>query len=216
MTDRQEVSAPEKWMSGWNKYLSLMLESTDEELLSKPLGHVGQQLIRAFSVVNNNPDEMQILEFACGDGTTACALAKIGCKVEAFDALPIAIEVSKRKAKLMGVDDKIDFEIATMEKYPLKKYDVIVALQCIQYLFENAIPKLEEIRDSIRPGGFIAYSGNILPHFNTEPRIRFITSNELKKVFEEWTFHCFGTEENLLKSDDLRGYVWLVARKPNE
>ncbi|TXT54568.1 MAG: hypothetical protein BAJATHORv1_60064 [Candidatus Thorarchaeota archaeon] len=213
MSDIPEVSAPVQWMRGWNKHLNSILKASDEDLLSQPIGHVTQQLSRALFVADVEPEGMDVLEIACGDGRTSCHMAKLGCKVQAFDAIPTALEVSRRRAELMEVSENTIFELSTMEEFQLESYDIVIALQCIQYLFDEAISKLKEIRDSIRPGGFVAYSGNIPPHFETEPKIRFINPNELKEIFDGWTVHSYGTEETLLKPDDLRGYVWLVARK---
>ena len=159
---------------------------------------------------------MSVLELGCGDGSVACYLAKIGCQVVAVDALVSAIAVAQRRSKLLKLEGKVEFRLDDMDGWPLEpeSYDVVIALQCLQYLFDRTIPRLKEAIAAVKPGGFFVYSGNILPHMETDPPIRFVTEEELKSELDGWTFHGFGTEERILKPGDLRGYVWTVARKP--
>ena len=196
-----EVAAPKKWMDGWDKIFSRMSEMTDEQLTHLDIVHVIQQLEHAFAITETKPEELKILELGCGDGSTACYLAQMGSHLVAVDALASAISVAQRRARLLQLTEKIEFRLDDMDGWPLpsESYDVVIAIQCLQYLFDRTIPRLKEIIRAIRPGGFFVYSGNILPHYETEPVIRFIT-----------------TDERLIHPSDLRGYVWIVARKPLE
>lgn len=213
-----EVAAPKKWMDGWDKIFSRMSEMTDEQLTHLDIVHVIQQLEHAFAITETKPEELKILELGCGDGSTACYLAQMGSHLVAVDALASAISVAQRRARLLQLTEKIEFRLDDMDGWPLpsESYDVVIAIQCLQYLFDRTIPRLKEIIRAIRPGGFFVYSGNILPHYETEPVIRFITTDELRNELQGWTFHDFGTDERLIHPSDLRGYVWIVARKPLE
>ena len=210
------VVAPEKWMKGWDTLYRKMLEASDDELAHIEVGHVPQQLARAIQVSGLKPEGMEILELACGDGSVACYFGKIGCRVTGIEALSSAIGVANRRKRALSIEDSVSFESGDIRTYVLEpdKYDIIIALQCLQYLFDDAIPRLLDITAAIKPGGFLAYSGNILPHFPTDPPMHFITKEDLFRTLESWTFHSFGTDEILNKPDDLRGYVWTGARKP--
>ncbi|TFG06986.1 class I SAM-dependent methyltransferase [Candidatus Thorarchaeota archaeon] len=218
MPDREWVSvpAPEGWMAGWGKVYKELLDTPEEELRDLNVSRVPRELERALKVAEINPSALDILELASGDGSVACYLAKLGATVEALDALEIAVEVTRRRAKALGLEERLTARLRSIDGWdiPHGKYDVIVALQCLQYLFDRAIPRTKEILEAIKPGGFFVYSGNILPHFETDPPIRFITREELQEMLEGWTLHSFGEDEILLKKDDLRGYIWVVARKP--
>ena len=210
------VTAPKKWMDGWDKIYSRMLSASDEELSKAEVDSRIQQLEHALAITESDTQNMDVLELGCGDGNVACYLAKLGCRVVAVDALASAIGVAQKRAKLLEVDEQVEFRLDDMDGWPIEpeSYDVVIALQCLQYLFDRAIPRLKEAIAAVKPGGFFVYSGNILPHMETDPPIRFITEEEIKAELDGWTFHGFGTEERILKPGDLRGYVWTVARKP--
>lgn len=97
---------------------------------------------------------------------------------------------------------------------PKDTYEIIIATQCLQYLFDRAIPRLEELMVALKPGGILVYSGNIKPHFETDPPLKFITKPELEQLFQNWKKYSLGKEERLIKENDIRGYVWIVAQKP--
>ena len=54
----------------------------------------------------------RVLEIASGRGEAACALAgTFHCKVDAFDMDPIMVEYSREKAKELGLEDFVDFDV---------------------------------------------------------------------------------------------------------
>jgi len=211
-----KVTAPKKWMDGWDKIYSQLLSKSDEELSQIDVGHRIQQLEHALAITESDTNNMNVLELGCGEGSVACYLARIGCHVVAVDALASAIAVAQRRASLLNLNENLEFRLDDMDGWPIEpeSYDVVIALQCLQYLFDRSIPRLREAISAVKPGGFFVYSGNILPHMKTDPPIRFITEEELKSELDGWTLHGFGTEERILNPGDLRGYVWTVARKP--
>ena len=211
-----EVVAPKKWMNGWDKIYSQMSNLTETELANLEIIHCVQQLEHALAITETKTEELETLELGCGDGHAACYLAKLGSHVVAIDALASAISVAKQRASVLGLSNMIEFRLDDMDGWSIKpnSYDVVIAIQCLQYLFDRTILRFREILDAIRPGGFLVYSGNTLPHFETDPPIRFITPEELKRELQGWKVHAFGTEERLIHPNDLRGYVWAVARKP--
>ncbi|MHA1136334.1 MAG: class I SAM-dependent methyltransferase [Candidatus Thorarchaeota archaeon] len=210
------VTAPKKWMDGWDKIYSQLLSGSDEELSRIDVGPRIQQLEHALAITESDTTNMKVLELGCGDGSVACYLARIGCHVVAVDALASAIAVAQRRASLLNLNENLEFKLDDMDGWPIEpeSYDVVIALQCMQYLFDRTIPRLREAIAAVKPRGFFVYSGNILPHKDTDPPIRFITEEEIKSELDGWTFHGFGIEERILKPGDLRGYVWTVARKP--
>jgi SAM-dependent methyltransferase len=215
-SDNIDVATPKKWMDGWDKIYSQMLSSTDDELANINVGNRTQQLEHALAITKTDTNGLKVLELGSGDGNVSCYLARLGCHVVGVDALASAIAVAQRRSKILGLTDRVEFRLDDIDGWPIleKSYDAVIALQCLQYLFDRTIPRLREAMAAVKPGGFFVYSGNILPHFETDPPIRFITEEELRTELQGWTLHAFGTEERILKPNDLRGYVWTVARKP--
>lgn len=209
------VPAPDQWMTGWDKYHKKLLQAPEEQLTF--MGFIAHPVQVLGSHMRGNYQNMNILELGYGDGRYACFLAKLGCKVHAIDALKSAVEITKKRAKVLGIEDQVKAELKNMDGWdvPRDKYDVIVAVQVLQYLFDRAIPRLKEIAEAVKPGGYIVYCGNILPHFDTDPPMKFIVQEELEELFNGWTFLSLGSDKRLLRPNDLRGYLWTVVRKPN-
>jgi len=210
------VSAPDKWMTGWDNYHKKLLEAPDENFkelmfITPPVQVVGTKLLEG-------EKGLRAIDLACGHGAYACFLAKLGCKVEAIDALQSAVDVTIKRAKILGLIDSMKVEKRNIDGWDFEpeSYDIIVATQCLQYLYDRAIPRIKEIAKAIRPGGFFAYSGNIPPHFETDPPMKFIYEEELREIFQGWIFHSVGKDERLLRPNDLRGYLWIVVEKPKE
>ena len=72
----------------------------------------------------------RVLELASGKGEAACTLAsKFGCKIEAYDIDPVVVEYSREKAKKLGLEDFIDFEVKDCRDLDFGTgfYDMILA-----------------------------------------------------------------------------------------
>ncbi len=210
------VAAPDKWMAGWDKYFDKLLEQSDEELMN--LSAISHPIQCLAAPIRGKANDMKGLDLACGAGSTALFLAKLGVQMEAIDALTSAITIVTKRAKLLGLTDKLNIYQKDIDGWEImpESYDIIIASQCLQYLFNRAIPRLTEFAAAVKPGGFLVFSGNIPPHFKLEPPMKFIYQEELDEIFKGWLYHSKGTDERLLRPNDLRGYIWLVAQKPEK
>ena len=81
------------------------------------------------------------------------------------------------------------------------------------YLFERVVPRFEELQEAVADNGFFVYSGNILPHFETDPPMKFIIEKELRNLLTDWKVFSLGQEERILRENDKRGYIWTVSQK---
>lgn len=207
-----QTETPQQWMEGWSKLYTQQSELSQDELKKFNPSYPVQLFL---SLVET--EGLNVLEFASGNGDNAFSLYEAGCNVTGFEASASALKLLEYRAELLGIDpDRFEMTLADMLSYPFKEneFDVILTNQCLQYLFDNTIPKFREIAEKIKPGGCFVYSGNILPHKATEKPIRFITPEEIKENLKGWEFLSFGTDEILLRENDRRGYVHFVARKP--
>jgi SAM-dependent methyltransferase len=207
-----QTETPEQWMEGWSKLYRQQSELSDEELKHLHPSYPVQLLLGVADV-----DGLNALEFASGNGDNAFSLYRAGCRVTGFDASADSLSLITRRAALLGTDpNRFRVSLGDMLDFPFEQdeYDIILTNQCLQYLFDRALVKFREIARKIKPGGWFVYSGNILPHKATEKPIRFITAEEIKAILADWEFHSFGTDEILIRENDLRGFIHFVARKP--
>ena len=215
MKESIDVLAPKEWMNGWEGRYEKEGELRDDKLLNF-FPHPMVQLLSKILEDRKSDENLSVLELGCGSGKDSCFLGSKGYTVYGIDALPKAIELARRRSRLMGVESNVRFLVGDILKWeiPQNKHDIILAIQTLQYLFDNALDRLKEIVSSVKPGGFFVYSGNIPPHFDTDPPIRFITEEEVLEELDGWIIHSIGTERLRLKEGDVRGFLYVLAEKP--
>lgn len=206
-----------KWLDGWSKAYEKGLD-TDLEELNPITIHYPIQLVSYYTEEDN--EGKKALDLATGNGRVACFLAQLGFDVMAVDTLKASVELTRKRAKALGLSNKVEVELGNIETFKLRQegYDLIAAMQCLQYLRKNARKRLAELKKATKEGGFFVYSGNVEPHFDTEPPLKpyFITKNELRDYFHNWEVYSLGGEERVIKENDIRGYVWIIAKNtPN-
>jgi 2-polyprenyl-3-methyl-5-hydroxy-6-metoxy-1,4-benzoquinol methylase len=215
-----DVNTPDKWMTGWDNVISKLLNEPKENFQDLMFINYAVQVVGRLVQRKSKEKKthFKALDLACGSGRTTCFLAKLGCQVHAVDALDSAVKVTKKRAEALGISANVTIEQKNIDGWEFKNdyYDIIIATQCLQYLFERAKPRLQEIANAIKTEGLVCYSGNIPPHFKTEPPLGFIYENDLKEIFNGWTIHVFGQDQRLIRLGDRRGYIWMVAEKTND
>jgi SAM-dependent methyltransferase len=66
-------------------------------------------------------EDRPILEYGCGLGALTVLLARSGARVTAFDLSEESVEVARRRARLNGVLDQVDFHVAPGEALPFAR-----------------------------------------------------------------------------------------------
>lgn len=96
-----------------------------------------------------------VLDFGCGSGTAACAIASSVKKIMGIDISSKMIELAKDKAKELKVRN-IDFVQATIfdEKLKIGSFDVILCFYLF-HLLEDTPKVMQRINDLLKPGGLI-------------------------------------------------------------
>jgi SAM-dependent methyltransferase len=119
----------------------------------RPTGHMADRIERFLTALRPlcaAPGE--ILDFGCGTGEIAAALADGGWRVAGCDLSPMMIEAARAKWQ----DRRIEW--GTLEPganlpFANGRFDVVIASSVLEYL-ENLPAHLSEIARVLRPGGW--------------------------------------------------------------
>jgi ubiquinone/menaquinone biosynthesis C-methylase UbiE len=122
-----------------------------------------------------------LLDLCCGEGGTACWLAKeYGRKVAGFDILESAITAAKQCAKEKGVEDLTDFRVADVFELPFpdSSFDIIFGLDPDGIAHQDRVEIFQECKRVLQTGGRIGFQ-----HWIVQPG----TPSEDIKRFEDAT-----------------------------
>jgi tellurite methyltransferase len=153
------------------------------------------------------PVQGKALDVAMGNGRNAIYLAKKGLEVEGIDISEDAVASALELAKDNGVN--IAASVADLENgYRLTEngYDIII---CFNYLHR---PLIEQIKDALKPCGFIVYETYIIDQAifgkprNPEHLLR---HNELLDMFRD--FRVLRYREGII--EESKAMASLVAQK---
>lgn len=103
----------------------------------------------------NGPEH--ICDFGCGSGEMACRLGRMGYRVTGLDVSPDLIEVARERAKLEGVEDRVQFIVADGAGVDLTDgmFDAVLAMSVVHHMpIDDALDALERL---LRPGGRVAF-----------------------------------------------------------
>ncbi len=97
----------------------------------------------------------KVLEIGCGIGTDTVNFARHGASVTAVDLSEKSIEVARSRAKVYGLEDKIQFFSGNAEELtqfvPVEQYDLIYSFGVIHHT-PNPDRVLDQLRQFAHPG----------------------------------------------------------------
>jgi 2-polyprenyl-3-methyl-5-hydroxy-6-metoxy-1,4-benzoquinol methylase len=103
----------------------------------------------------NRPEH--ICDFGCGSGEMACRLGRLGYRVTGLDVSPDLIEVARERARMEGVEDRVQFIVADGASVNLTDgvFDAVLAMSVVHHMpIDDALNALERL---LRPGGRVAF-----------------------------------------------------------
>lgn len=149
------------------------------------------------------------IDLACGDGRNSLHLAETGFLVDALDIAEPALNLVKKAAFERGLSVETIVGDLDYYKLPSDTYDLINVGFYMNYKLSI------EIKDSLKPNGFVIYQQHYVTDqevsgpISTEFRL---LSNEALKIFTDFRIHYFS--ECLEKHGDMILAVQsLVAQK---
>jgi SAM-dependent methyltransferase len=97
----------------------------------------------------------RVLEYGCGTGENAVHLADCGATVTAFDLSPVSVQKARRRAELLGVSDRITFDVRAAGRtgYPGGAFDIVIGQAILHHLHTELDVVYEEVARALTPGG---------------------------------------------------------------
>jgi len=107
------------------------------------------------------PAESRILEVGCGAGHVAVELARRGYKVDATDALPEMVELTRRHGEQANVSARLQAGVADAHalEFDDATFDAVIALGVIPWL-HSPQTAVEEFARVLKPGSYAIVTAN--------------------------------------------------------
>jgi len=162
-----------------------------------------------------------IMEFGCGTGTTSLLHSPFVEEVIAYDYSPGMIDIANKKKNDQQITN-VTFEVKTVQDIPFhnETYDVVMA-HSILHLTQNNEQILNNVFNSLRPGGFFVSSSGCIKEMNflikkiipfmtsigKAPEITEFTADELIELHKKIGFKIYDVWKYK------RGELFLIAQK---
>jgi 2-polyprenyl-3-methyl-5-hydroxy-6-metoxy-1,4-benzoquinol methylase len=105
----------------------------------------------------------RVLDYGCGQGEEAVYLAKMGADVTAIDISPVGVELTKERARLNGVGDRVSAMLMRCDptEFPSESFDVIHGFGILHHI--GLRTGMMETKRLLKPRGrglFFEHMGN--------------------------------------------------------
>lgn len=162
------------------------------------------------------PTRGRLFDIGCGEGRDVALFASLGFEVEAIDGAPTGVERAREALARNGLKGKVvQGDLGRIEWSG--SYDVVFANQSVQFVGEDSLRVLDEIRAHTVPDGW-----NVIGMFTRdeidwrrERDVYCLESRELKQIYRGW--RLFEYSESIVWSprrEDYLSFANLIARRP--
>jgi 2-polyprenyl-3-methyl-5-hydroxy-6-metoxy-1,4-benzoquinol methylase len=130
----------------------------------------------------------RVLDFGCGQGEEAVYLAKMGAQVTAIDISPVGIELTKERARLNGVGDRVSAILMRCDptEFASESFDVVHGFGILHHI--GLQTGMREIKRLLKPRGrglFFEHMGNSKMIERLRPKEKDYTKGERPITWKE-------------------------------
>ena len=161
----------------------------------------------------------ELLDAGCGLGNLAVAAAERGCRVQALDASPAAIEHLRARAAALGLPIRAELADLADHRPGEASCDSVAAIGLLMFFDEaTAWRQLARLQAAVRPGGVAAINVLIegttfLDMFEGGAHHLFQPA-ALRRAFAGWTLLLDREDEFEAPRGLGKRFVTIVARRP--
>ncbi len=126
----------------------------------------------------------RVLEIACGNGIDASIAAYNGAQVFAYDICPRAVELTRRRAQVNGVADRVHTQVCgeVDEAFAGETFDAIMGYATLHHLPLEGLA--ERICARLRPGGMAVFAEPVI-NSRTLDRVRRLIPYRIDPVSDD-------------------------------
>jgi SAM-dependent methyltransferase len=161
--DRNVGKVESKELKGWLDWEFIETEHIRPQLSGDPNVYYLQHFFRRH--LPSMPVD-RALSLGCGGGNLERALIQLGSarRIDAYDASPVSIHMARELAAKEGLQDRIQYEIADINRLvlPEKTYDYVVCKMSLHH-FEALEHIYAQIGRSLKPGGVFMFNEFVGP-----------------------------------------------------
>ncbi len=142
----------------WERCIRETIDGGIPDKWSESVFDIGNEVALAF--LDGLPEGCDVLDFGCGLGRNALALAKRGFHVLVADVVGVAVRYCEERADSAGLDDlhSVGYDGRELE-LPNKSVDGILAWSCLDHVaLAHAGELAEELGRVARPGSLLLLS----------------------------------------------------------
>lgn len=144
-------------MDATQEQLSHQVERTPEHVLNRYRECRDWRLYEKEWVYHSFPPAgLEWLDFGCGEGEIATQLALLGAKrVIALDVTPELVNMTRRRAELDGVTDRVELRCGDITALPVEKVDVILSYAVLHHTTDRLREVVPALLRWLKPGGIL-------------------------------------------------------------
>jgi len=115
-----------------------------------------------------SPSGGAALDAGCGEGQDLGFLAQSGYDATGLDFAETGIEKAEKLLALQG--QKARLEVADLARWETEqRFDLVIAINCLQFLGHDAPRVLERLQNLVAPGGVFGFSAFAREHQDENP-----------------------------------------------
>jgi SAM-dependent methyltransferase len=204
--------------------LSQSIERTAPEIIDRYRRNDNWRLFQKEWIYRNFPPSGRSwLDFGCGAGEITTQLAMLwASRVVGVDVTPGLLEMTRRRAELDGVSDRVQVicgDISSLEPQPV---DIVLSFAVLHHMPDHLPEVIPVIRRWLNPGGIfisaepVSYIGWLewlrqhsgVPHDDLDPGERKLSEADLACIEHRFArstrehFHCFARLSRVLPMAD--------------